>query len=76
MARDVTRRREPRMPRIEDVLADIAYFRRCIHEAGPADYPTRRDVHDAYAPFLDRRLQLLAMLTGRSAEQSLDTPQG
>ncbi len=55
-------------PRIEEVLAEIKYFRRRINEAGPADGPARRAAHAAYAPFLDRRIKLLAKLTAKSSE--------
>ena len=61
---------------IDEVLADIAYFRRCIDEAGPKDCAARRAVQAAYTPFLTRRFQLLASLTANTEEESTESENG
>jgi hypothetical protein len=58
----------PGHPGIDQVEAEIAYFRACILAAGPATTPRGRAARDTYQPFLERRLRLLAALRdGRGA---------
>ena len=49
-------------PERRALLEDIAYYRRRIRAAGPADSAAARAARDAYLPFIERRLQLLAAL--------------
>lgn len=53
------------MPRIEEVRAEIAEFRQRIREAGKPTSQAFREALVAYAPFLQRRIRLLAELSAR-----------
>jgi hypothetical protein len=55
------------VPGVDELLDDIAYFRRCLSEAAAVEPGERRALQAVYAPFLARRLQLLTRLTGQSA---------
>lgn len=60
-------------PRVEELLDDIAYYRRCLTEADTLEPDERRTLQAVYAPFLARRLKLLTRLTGRPAVIDLDS---
>ena len=47
---------------INEVREDLAYFHKCIREAGPLDSPEARAAFLTYAPFLHRRFRLLSVL--------------
>ncbi len=52
-------------PQIEEVRAEIADFQQRIRESGAPTSQAFRDALVAYAPFLQRRIRLLAQLNER-----------
>lgn len=58
--------RDPQ-PRLDEVLEDIAYFRRRMSEAERTGDPEGSVLQAVYAPFLARRLDLLSRLKGKRA---------
>ncbi len=59
----------PGLPGIDEVLRDIAYYRRLIRQAEQAGTRAGRAARATYRPFLSRRLQLLrALRDGRAAD--------
>ena len=57
------------------VVQELAYFRRCLAQAGPTGSPRWREVQVAYQPFVDRRLALLRTLrAGARRPRGLPAP--